>query len=264
MTVILSGARGFLGSAMAARWNSLGCEVRDTGTLRFGDALPSPLLAGAGAFVHAAHDFGREQETIEGTQQWLREARQAGVKRQIFLSSYSAHADALSKYGTCKFALERFVLDNGGIVVRPGLVAGPGGMFARMARSLLRWRLAPLVRPDVRNVAVISLDTFLSALLAIAERGEPGSAWNLFATDLLTQREFAQAVWRARNVRGMVCDVPSGVAQAVLRAAGAHRMLDSLRGQLAAPPHRSDIARWLDTPPLNAHEAVGRAVQDLL
>ncbi len=264
MTVVLSGARGFLGSAMSARWRAPGCEVRDTGTLRFGDGLPAPLLAGAKVFVHAAHDFGSEQRTIDGTRQWFREAREAGVERQIFLSSYSAHANAQSRYGTCKFALERFILDNGGIVVRPGLVAGSGGMFARMARSLLRWRVAPLVHADVRNVAVISLDDFLTALWAIAERSEPGCAWNLFAADLLTPREFAQAVWRARNVRGMVCDVPSGVALAVLRAAGAQRMLDSLRGQLVAPPHRSDIARWLDAPPLSGTEAIGRAVQDLL
>lgn len=265
-TVILSGGSGFLGSAMAERWRSLGCEVRTTGTVRFGKDLPPALFAGADLFVHAAHDFtpGSEQRTIEATQQWFQAARAAGVVRQVFLSSYSAHPAAVSRYGSAKFVLEQFFLENSGIVVRPGLVAGPGGMFARMTRSLLRWRLAPLVGADVRDVAVIALDDLAGALHQIAERANPGSAWNLLAPDLLTPREFAHNVWRARNVRGIVCPIPAGAALFVLQAVRADAVLDSLRGRLSPPmpPYQSDIAQWIDVPQ-TAERAIHSAVREL-
>lgn len=251
MKIVLSGATGFLGSALRRHWQSAGYTVTDTGAYRLGEKIPAGLFDGADVFVHAAHAFGpgQMQCNVDGASALVDSAR---VQRQLFLGSLSAHAGARSEYGATKFAIERLFLDRGHTVVRPGLVAGPGGLFQRLTGNLQKWRVVPLVDPHTRDVAVIALTDFLAAVTAIVESNRTG-AWNLFAPDLLTPAEFARAVWRAP---GVVVPIPGRVAEIGLAAAGAKAMLDSLRGRRypPSPPHHSDlpqfVSRW--TPALDA------------
>lgn len=260
MTITITGARGFLGSAMSARFRARGHEVRDTGGARLGSPAS---FAGSDCVIHAAHDFGGDafERNRSGTVAWFEQARRDGVAHQVFLSSFSARSDSPSLYGRTKFAIERVFLDAGEAVARPGLVAGPGGLFAKFARSLGRWHVAPLVAADARTVAVVALGDFLDAITAIAERSERGPS-NLFARDLISGREFAKAVWRGLGTRGAVIDIPPGLAIGALRIVGARSALDSLRGQLAnaVPVHRGDLERFVSHP-LDAVRAVELAVR---
>lgn len=265
MEIVITGGAGFLGSALAAHWRARGHTVRRTGRLRLGQPAGPRVFAGADLLVHAAHSFepGSMNINIEGTRAWFHEARAAGVGHQVLIGSLSAHAGAASEYGAVKFALERFFVDNGGLVVRPGLVAGNGGLFARLVRPLLRWHAALLVKPGLRNVAVAGFDDFAAALTVLAvERSERGSV-PLFAPGLLTAGEFARAAWRGAGQRGVVCPVAPTLAMAVLRLAGARRLLDSLRGQLTAPAlPASDLPRLV--PQLEtAESAVARAAAEM-
>lgn len=265
MTILLTGASGFLGSALAAHWGASGHTVRDASGCRLGQALPGELLQGCDAMVHAAHDFAADaaERNRNGTIAWFDAAARAGVRQQVFLSSFSARGDSSSRYGLTKFAIEEYFLAQGATVARPGLVAGPGGMFARLVDSLVRFRVAPLVYPDARTVAVVALEDLLRAMTVLLERQKTG-AWNLLAPDLLTGREFADGVWRARGMSGLVIGVPAGVAIGVLRMAGAANALDSVRAQMTnvVPIHRSDLVELLGQPTATA-EAVERAVREV-
>lgn len=263
MTVYLTGASGFLGQALAAHWRVHGFVVRDSGRARLGEVLPDAAFAGCDAVIHLAHDFapGAAERNRQGTIAWFDAAVRAGVQRQIFVSSFSARADSASVYGATKFAMEQTFLERGAMVVRPGLVVGNGGMFARMVGTLRRLPVAPLVLPDARSVAVISLEDFLAAMTRLLEGTETG-AWNLFAPSLLTGREFAHAVWRGLAKRGVVLGVWPGLALGWLRLVGAERELDSVRGQVAnrVPVHRSNLQGLVSTP-LHAAMAVELAAK---
>jgi len=265
MRVLLTGASGFLGTSLQQHWQLRGHEVLDSGRRRLGEELPAPLVEGCEAMVHLAHDFGRDaaSRNREGTMSWFEAARRAGVRRQLFASSYSARADSPSVYGGIKYAIEQRMLERGAMVVRPGLVAGNGGMFAQMVRRLRRLSIVPLVRPDARSVAVVSLEDFLAAMTKLIEEYDSG-AWNLFAPSLLTGREFTQLAWRGLGKRGLVAGVPPALAMACLRLTGASMALDSVKGQLAnlIPVHRSDLERLLtrSTDPSVAVESAARGV----
>ncbi|MBM3767694.1 MAG: NAD(P)-dependent oxidoreductase [Acidobacteria bacterium] len=254
MKIVLSGATGFLGSALRGHWQSAGHTVKDTGAYRLGKTVPPGLFDGAALFVHAAHAFGVGQKhcNFDGSRALIDSARAAGVKRMLFIGSLSAHTEARSEYGSTKFMIERLFLDEGFNVIRPGLVAGPGGLFNRLACDLRKWRIAPLVDPRIRDVAVIALHDFLAAVNAIVESNQLG-AWNLFAPELLTPAEFARAVWRAE---GVIVPIPGRLAEIGLAAIGATAMLDSVLGRRypCTPPHRSDLStlvlRW--TPAIEA------------
>jgi nucleoside-diphosphate-sugar epimerase len=254
MKIVVSGATGFLGSALRRHWRSGGHEVADTGAYRLGQEVPAGLFEGADVFVHAAHAFGPNQMqcNIDGARALLKHGRDAGIGRCVFLGSLSAHAGARSEYGATKFAIERSFLDEGFTVVRPGLVAGRGGLFERLAGKLQKRRIAPLVDPYRRDVAILALTDFLAAVSALVESNRTG-AWNLFAPELLTPAEFTRAVWRGS---GVIVPIPGRIAEMGLAAADATALLDSLRGRRYPPvpfPH-SDlpalVPRW--TPALAA------------
>ncbi len=255
MIITITGASGFLGTAMAEHLRSRGHEVRETGRVRLGEACD---FTGSECVIHAAHDFGPDsfERNRAGTQAWFDAARQAGVRRQVFLSSFSARPDSPSLYGRTKFATERIFLERGEAVVRPGLVAGPGGMFAKFVQQLGRWRIAPLVAADTRTIAVIALPDLAESIAVILDRNASG-AFNLFAPRLLTGREFAGAVWSGLGTTGFSFNVPAGLAIAALRIAGMQGALDSLRGQLAnaAGVHGTDLPRFVPNP-LDALQAV--------
>ncbi|MBL8177558.1 MAG: hypothetical protein JNK48_22975 [Bryobacterales bacterium] len=251
MRILLTGANGFLGSSLAEHWRALGHEVRDSGGCRLGEELPCALPAGCDAVIHLAHDFAPNAAAVnmQGTMSWFEAASRAGVRWQVFVSSFSARPDSLSSYGSAKYAIEQHVLEQGATVVRPGLVAGNGGMFARMVRTLHRLPVAPLVLPDARSVAVISLSDFLEAMTKLMVECATGP-FNLFCPALLTGREFTHAIWSAMGKKGLVIEVPPSVAIACLRLTGASSALDSVRGQLAnaVPIHRGDLASLILRP----------------
>lgn len=257
MKIVISGATGFLGSTLRRHWQSAGHVVADTGAYRLGQAVPQHRMDGADLFVHAAHAFGPDQMqcNIDGARALV---ESTGARRNVFLSSLSAHAGARSEYGATKFAIERFFLDEGFTVVRPGLVAGPGGLFKRLTGNLQKWRIAPLVDPHTRDVAVIALPDFLAAVTAIVESNQIG-AWNLFAPELVTPAEFARAVWRTN---GTILPIPGKLAEIGLAVAGATTMLDSLRGRRypLSPFHRSDLPKFLPrwTPAVEAIQEASR------
>lgn len=266
MTIGITGASGFLGSALLRHWAACGHDVRTSGRHRLGQPVPDGMFAGCEVVVHAAHAFGPQgaEVNVSGTRDLFAAARDAGARRQIYISSLSAHPTARSVYGATKFTIERFFLDNGGAVTRPGLVAGNGGLFARLARSLLCWRLAPLVLADRRDVAIVSLGDFLEASTQFLPRGESG-ACNLFAPGRLTPREFARAVWQGAGTHGWICPVPPTLAEWALRIAGAQGALDSLRGRLVpeTPPHSSHLLQYVRSC-TSAAEAVATAAREMV
>ena len=74
-------------------------------------------------------------------------ARAAGVGKIIFISSISAFDGCRSLYGKAKLEIEKIALENGALVIRPGLVygSGPGGMFGKLAAQVRKSSVIPLI-----------------------------------------------------------------------------------------------------------------------
>jgi nucleoside-diphosphate-sugar epimerase len=149
----LTGAHGYVGSALrrgltAAGWTVVSLSRRESlageeirWSLEDASALRQELRRReVSAVVHAAWDLrlvrprDLERVNVHGSLRLLEDARAAGVPRFVFISSISAFDEAESYYGKTKLAVERAVILEGGVVIRPGLVYGdrPGGMFGAL------------------------------------------------------------------------------------------------------------------------------------
>jgi nucleoside-diphosphate-sugar epimerase len=279
MKIFITGVGGFLGSRMGERCAARGHTVEGTSrnarepgihAWRLGEPFDAGWLAGSEVLIHCAYDRAEsEGRNIQATETASVAGEQAGVSRQIFLSSYSARPDAVEPYGRIKQALERFFLERGYTVVRPGLVAGAGGLFARNVRQILRSPVMPLVNGGRDLIPLVSLDDFLTGMTALIECGGRG-AYNLFHPELIPMRSFLAAVNRAGQHSALSFPVPAAVALAglqVLRRMGVRLPVDenNLRALVRnqAPVHQSDLLAFVPRA-VAPEEAIARAVAELI
>lgn len=242
MIVALTGANSFLAQAFGRALAASGHTLR--GTLRKPEqaqelpwlerfaaaSLVEPdvgdLFDNANAVVHFAHDFalGADARNIAGTLAFFDQAARAGATRQIFVSSYSARADATSEYGRTKYAIEARVRDRGGIIVRPGLVLGAGGIYARMAKAIRRFPVLP-APSGAGKIPFISIDRLALALKSILTCGEaPTDAFNLFSPELVTLMQLLKCTRDVTHSRTIFVPVPAAPVRMALVLAGKMRL----------------------------------------
>jgi NADH dehydrogenase len=107
----------------------------------------------------------------DGSARVLAACREAGVERFVFISSTSAHPDALSYYARSKLSIEGRLDPERDLILRPGLVLGPdGGLFQRLVASLRRGGLIPLFGGGRQPVQTVHVDDFCLAVERALER----------------------------------------------------------------------------------------------
>jgi nucleoside-diphosphate-sugar epimerase len=269
--VCITGVSGFLGQSLAAHFNARGHQVRgcthrecptrrygvvdDCWQHRLGDGCSSVRFENVRAVIHCAHDFstGASRRNTEGTALLRRAAAEAGVATQIFLSSVSARPDAVSEYGKVKYAIEQEFLAAGLVVVRPGLVVGPGGLFASNLATLLKAPLVPLPDGGRGPCPVVDLRNFVAALEVLEQRRAAG-AFNLFIDPSPTLRQFLVALMQTVHRHRPLVAFPAGWAAFCAAGIRACRLpvplaierLETMRLNSRSCPHRSDITTLLD------------------
>jgi nucleoside-diphosphate-sugar epimerase len=166
VVVGITGAGGYLGSALDASLRSSGVDVvqyrrsvpnsNDEDNVRYFELgqRPEPgTFEGVTCLVHTAWDLRETNPrrswecNVEGSKRLLSAALDDGVQRFIFVSSMSAYFGTRQNYGVAKLAVERAVLEAQQLVVRPGLVYGgtPGGMVLTLSK-LARLPVIPVFR----------------------------------------------------------------------------------------------------------------------
>jgi nucleoside-diphosphate-sugar epimerase len=155
--VAITGATGYVGSAIARCFLAHGWQVLDlgrkTGNFNLGAGSHCRLVRSIDALVHCAWDFSLkswpeiERVNIRGSVGLIEAARQAGVTKGVFISSLSCFEGCRSLYGKGKLQVEREAARLGFAVVRPGLVYGerPGGMMGRLEKAVKASPIVPLI-----------------------------------------------------------------------------------------------------------------------
>ena len=163
MRCAITGATGYVGSAIARYFLAQGWEVLSLGrrALPGTTHVPWDLTGDPGtipwssidALVHCAHHFQcrdwkeMRRMNVEGSERLLQTASSHGIRDGVFISSVSAFEGCQSLYGRAKLLVEMTALQLGFSVVRPGLVHGnkPGGMMAALERAASAGPLLPML-----------------------------------------------------------------------------------------------------------------------
>jgi UDP-glucose 4-epimerase len=210
MRILLTGANGFIGSALLPLLAAGPHELRALYRSRAPAVLPPGVEAMQGdllqegvceracegidviihlaAQAHAGSSAAQQQrDTLECTRRLAEAACRAGVQRFLYISSSKAAYPAHSAYAAAKRAAEDLLLDLHAsrqlrvVCLRPALVYGPGmrGNLATLLR-LLRRRFLPLFPASSMPLGMIALQDCCTAIALALDHPElDGSTWDL-------------------------------------------------------------------------------------
>jgi nucleoside-diphosphate-sugar epimerase len=205
----------------ARQWSS-GVEPH-TGSV-CSDQAVAGAVEGCEAVLHAAGIVAEnppestfQEVNVEGTRRLAREARRAGVRRFIYVSSYGADVGE-SDYHRSKHAAEEAVRAEappGWLVVRPGNVYGPGDEVISLMLKMVRTLPAiPLIGTGGQPFQPVWMDDLGVALARAVERAEPReTVVNVMGPDVTTMKDVIELLGRITQRSPVLVPVPEFLAR---------------------------------------------------
>jgi uncharacterized protein YbjT (DUF2867 family) len=222
MVVLVLGANGFIGSAVAAALRVAGHRVVEGvrasgGVLRentiavdftrdFDAAAWRPRLRGVDAVINAVGIL-RERGVQTFDALHVRAPRalfaacvDAGVARVLQVSALGADEHATSDYHVSKRQADEFLAAQpiSSVIVQPSLVYGPGGESAQLFDTLASLPWIPLPGNGLQRIQPIYIDDLVACIVALLEREQ----WRtgriaLVGPEPTTVRDYLAALGRA-------------------------------------------------------------------
>ena len=288
--VLLTGATGYVGGRLLRVLEERGQLVRcltrrpdavaahrDTTTVVAGDVLEldslRPAMRGVETAFYLVHSMSSgthfEEQDRRGAANFAAAAREAGVRRIVYLGGLGAGGD-LSSHLESRQEVGRILADSGvkTIEFRASIVIGSGSLSFEMLRRLVE-RLPVMITPRwVRTKAQpIAIEDVLSYLVAALDVELDGSAvFEIGGAEQVSYEELMREYARQLGVRRWIIPVPFltarlsslwlGLVTPVYARVG-RKLIDSL-------PHETVVrgtgaARAFSIQPRGYREAIARA-----
>lgn len=222
MRIFLTGGPGFVGREVVRQLCGAGhrvrCLVRDIERakralpamvdLHLGDLTDPPsLVAGVKecqAVVHLVAviiEKGRstfERIHVQGTENLLRAAAEAGIRRFVHMSALGSRPNAASRYHQTKYQAEQAVIQSGldWTIFRPSVIFGPGDQFVNLlARIIQSAPIIPVIGEGECRIQPISVRDVASCFaLAIGNSLSYRKVYELGGPERLTYNQIYQII----------------------------------------------------------------------
>jgi len=241
LTCAVTGANGYVGGVLVRALRAQGHRVvalqrvrasqtpdGDTRHYSLTEPLTPGLLRGVDVLVHCAYDFSGvawrdiEYANVQGTLRLFEAAREFGVKRILFISSVSSFDGCRSHYGRAKLAVEQRCVEFGAVIVRPGVVYGPGaqGMMGSLAK-MVRLPATPMVGSGRQKLLLVHEEDLGRAVAALAVRGDAPVGVPIFAAAMtpVSLKDLMRMTARAKGRSPLFLPIPWRLIWLVLKAA---------------------------------------------
>jgi nucleoside-diphosphate-sugar epimerase len=226
-TVIITGASGFLGSALVSDFKDKGWKVIALvrNAAKYSDAdvsyeeydLNKPfndsVFKGADYLVHTAYIKSDAKHpnalevNLEGAKRLLAASRKYKLSRNIFISSMSAHDKAESTYGKQKLAVEKLFSGKDCAIIRSGLIMGNGGMVKQMTDFMKSKHAVPLIGGGKQPLQVIGVYDLVRVIQTILEKGMSGTL-TIATPEIYSYKEFYDALRKHLGIMVVFVPVP--------------------------------------------------------
>ena len=215
MSILLTGASGFLGRNIATRLRAAGHQVRPvcrSQGVDFARMLEPvdwlPLLAGVDAVINCVGIIGETTTQrfqalhITAPQALFRACVSAGVRRVVQVSALGADAQAFSAYHRSKLAaddcLRSLALD--WFVLRPALIYGHGGTSAKLFMALARLPLLPVIGSGEQTVQPVHIRDVVDGVLACLVTTQTRQTLDIVGAETLTFKQWLHTLRAAQGL----------------------------------------------------------------
>jgi len=266
-TIAITGASGFLGGVLVdhflkKKWNVIAL-VRHEGPKRANleyrqyditKPVAAKTLEEVDYLVHAAYiklDASHPDAlelNISGAKKILKAARTAGVRHTTFISTMSAHEEAISAYGKQKLAIEKlFLKEKNATVLRCGLIIGNGGIVREMARFMKSKHMVPLIGGGRQPLQVIGVHDLAHVIEKIYDRSLSGR-FVAATPKVYSYRQFYEALSKQIQTKVAYIPVPYWALEGIFKTAALFHISlgvgdDNLKGlkKLISMPSADDL-----------------------
>ncbi len=192
--IIISGASGFLGSALTNYFISNKFQVialvrklpveKVEGVrysiLNLNKQVEESVFENAFCFIHCAYirsDASADsvKNNFEGTGKLLQLCSAYSVKKRIFISSLSANGINNSAYALQKIQTEKLFTGPHDLILRPGLVLGNGGLVRSMIEQLKNHRFIPLLNGGKQKIQTVYINDLVEVINECIQKNTTGT-----------------------------------------------------------------------------------------
>ena len=281
-TIAITGASGFLGGVLVEHFLAKGWRVialarnRDAVTRKdleyrtydITKPIPDKSMAGVDYLVHAAYiklDAKNPDAmtlNIAGADNLLSAAREARVSHSIFMSTMSAHEDAISVYGKQKLQIEAlFLRHKNTTVLRSGLIIGNGGIVKDMAKFMRTKHAVPLIGGGNQPLQIISVYDLAASIENIFTKKLTGR-YVVANPKIYSYKDFYAALAKYIRTKIIYVPVPYWTLEALFKTAATLRISlgvgeDNLKGlkKLKSMPSGTDMKK-IGIKPMNLQDSL--------
>ena len=237
MKVLITGGTGKIGQKLVSRLTNKNLSIRVLcrrsnpaflDKIVIGDLLDQDSLVkavqGVDAIIHLAavnNASSKEdywQTNVKGTENLIKTAKNAGVRRFIFTSTWAIDPSG-GAYSQSKLAAEEIVKNSGldWIILRPSEVYGTNGMVEILVRLIRKNYLIPVIKHANCQLAPIYIDDVIDVLEKLVSSNLKSKIYTLTGPENLSFEDLVDQICHFYKLKRIKINLPVSLIKLALK-----------------------------------------------